>query len=308
MDTVKIKAPATVANLSCGYDILGLCLQEPYDEIEISKISKKEIVLDVLDSKYSNIPSNPKENTGGIPAILIQEKLNLDYGFNIKIKKGIPLCGGLGSSAATAAGVVYGINQLIDKQLSLKEMVEYSLEGEKISSDTPHADNIAPCLVGGLVLVKETYPLDLIQIPIGAFYLAIIHPEIEVNTKMAREMLPETIKLDDAVKQWGNISALTYGFTVNDIEIIKSSMKDFIVEPVRSKLIKGFSEIQCSAIKSGAIGSSISGSGPSIFALCENKEQAQLTIDAMCDTAKQNGLEYQSYISSINHSGVEIIR
>jgi len=308
MDIIKVKAPATVANLSCGYDILGLCLKEPYDEIEISKTSKKEIVIDILDSKYSNIPSNPKENTGGIPAILIQNKLNLDYGFKIKIKKGIPLSGGLGSSAATAAGVVYGINQLLENQLSLKDMVEYALEGEKLSSDTPHADNIAPCLSGGLVLIKETYPLDIIQLPIGPFYLAIIHPEIEINTKMAREILPEKITLDNAVKQWGNISALTYGFTVNDVNIIKSSMKDFIVEPIRSKLIKGFSEIQSTAIKSGAIGSSISGSGPSIFALCENEDHAQSILDAMCNEAKQNNLEYQSYISPINHSGVEITK
>ena len=308
MDIIKVKAPATVANLSCGYDILGLCLKEPYDEIEISKTSKKEIVIDILDSKYSNIPSNPKENTGGIPAILIQNKLNLDYGFKIKIKKGIPLSGGLGSSAATAAGVVYGINQLLENQLSLKDMVEYALEGEKLSSDTPHADNIAPCLSGGLVLIKETYPLDIIQLPIGPFYLAIIHPEIEINTKMAREILPEKITLDNAVKQWGNISALTYGFTVNDVNIIKSSMKDFIVEPIRSKLIKGFSEIQSTAIKSGAIGSSISGSGPSIFALCENEYHAQSILDAMCNEAKQNNLEYQSYISPINHSGVEITK
>lgn len=308
MDIIKVKAPATVANLSCGYDILGLCLKEPYDEIEISKTSKKEIVIDILDSKYSNIPSNPKENTGGIPAILIQNKLNLDYGFKIKIKKGIPLSGGLGSSAATAAGVVYGINQLLENQLSLKDMVEYALEGEKLSSDTPHADNIAPCLSGGLVLIKETYPLDIIQLPIGPFYLAIIHPEIEINTKMAREILPEKITLDNAVKQWGNVSALTYGFTVNDVNIIKSSMKDFIVEPIRSKLIKGFSEIQSTAIKSGAIGSSISGSGPSIFALCENEDHAQSILDAMCDEAKQNNLKYQSYISPINHSGVEITK
>ena len=308
MDKIKIKAPATVANLSCGYDILGLCIDELYDEIEISKISEKKVIIDVLDSQYSNIPINPHENTGGVPAILIQKKLKLDYGFRIKIKKGIPLCGGLGSSAATAAGVVFGINQLLGNVLSLNEMIEYALEGEKLSSDTPHADNIAPCIMGGLVLIKSTYPLDLIKLPVGPFFLAIIHPDIIINTKTARKILPEMIELKSAVKQWGNISALTYGFTINDLDIIKSSMKDFIIEPVRSKLITGFSDIQNAALKNGAIGSSISGSGPSIFALCENKEIAESVFAGMKEVAGKSKIAFEGYISSINHSGSEIVK
>jgi len=307
MDKIKIKAPATVANLSCGYDILGLCIDELYDEIEISKISEKKVIIDVLDSQYSNIPINPHENTGGVPAILIQKKLKLDYGFRIKIKKGIPLCGGLGSSAATAAGVVFGINQLLGNVLSLNEMIEYALEGEKLSSDSPHADNIAPCIMGGLVLIKSTYPLDLIKLPVGPFFLAIIHPDIIINTKTARKILPEMIELKSAVKQWGNISALTYGFTVNDLDIIKSSMKDFIIEPLRSKLITGFSDIQNAALKNGAIGSSISGSGPSIFALCENKEIAESVLAGMKEVAGKSKIAFEGYISSINHSGSEIV-
>ena len=308
MDKIKIKAPATVANLSCGYDILGLCIDGLYDEIEISKISEKKVIIDVLDSQYSNIPINPHENTGGVPAILIQKKLKLDYGFRLKIKKGIPLCGGLGSSAATAAGVVFGINQLLGNVLSLNEMIEYALEGEKLSSDTPHADNIAPCIMGGLVLIKSTYPLDLIKLPVGPFFLAIIHPDIIINTKTARKILPEMIELKSAVKQWGNISALTYGFTINDLDIIKSSMKDFIIEPVRSKLITGFSDIQNAALKNGAIGSSISGSGPSIFALCENKEIAESVFAGMKEVAGKSKIAFEGYISSINHSGSEIVK
>ena len=308
MDKIKIKAPATVANLSCGYDILGLCIDGLYDEIEISKISEKKVIIDVLDSQYSNIPINPHENTGGVPAILIQKKLKLDYGFRLKIKKGIPLCGGLGSSAATAAGVVFGINQLLGNVLSLNEMIEYALEGEKLSSDTPHADNIAPCIMGGLVLIKSTYPLDLIKLPVGPFFLAIIHPDIIINTKTARKILPEMIELKSAVKQWGNISALTYGFTINDLDIIKSSMKDFIIEPVRSKLITGFSDIQNAALKNGAIGSSISGSGPSIFALCENKEIAESVFAGMKEVAGKSKIAFEGYISSINHSGPEIVK
>ena len=156
MDRIKIKAPATVANLSWGFDVLGLCLDNPFDEIEVIKKSKKEVVIDIIDSSYSNIPSNPKENTGGVPALCIIDDLNLDFGFNIKIKKGIPLCGGLGSSASTASGVVFAINKLLNDKLSIKQMLKYSLKGESVSVSNPHADNIAPCLLGGLTLIRDT--------------------------------------------------------------------------------------------------------------------------------------------------------
>ena len=307
MNKIKIKSPATVANLSCGYDILGLCLNEPYDYIEIEKLNSGKIEIDILDSPFSKIPSDPKQNTGGVPALLIKKDMNLDFGFNIKIKKGIPLCGGLGSSAATAAGVVYGINKILDNVLSFDKMIEYALEGEKLSSDTPHADNIAPCILGGLVLVKETYPIDVVKLPIGPFYLALLHPNIIINTKHAREILPRKIMLKDAVKQWGNISALTYAFSTNDIKLISSSMKDFIIEPIRSKLIDGFDSIKNAAIDAGAIGSSISGSGPTIFALCDSKESAINVLSSMEGIAIKNNIEFNSYISSINHSGPQIV-
>ena len=155
MNNIKVKAPATVANLSCGYDILGLCLDNTNDEIKIEKIKENKIILDLIKSDFADVPTDPKDNTGGLPAILIHEKLKLNYGFKITIKKGIPLFGGLGSSAATAAGVVYGINELLDKPFTSDEMIAYALEGEKISSKTPHADNIGPCLLGGLVHIKN---------------------------------------------------------------------------------------------------------------------------------------------------------
>ena len=174
MDRIKIKAPATIANLSCGFDVLGVCIKEPFDEITINKIPEKKVLINILDSKFSNIPSNPKENTGGIPAELIINDFNLDYGFEININKGIPLCGGLGSSSATAAGVVYGINQLLAGKLSKNNMIKYALEGEKISSDTPHADNIGPCILGGLVIIRDISKLDLIKVQTKNFYFAIL--------------------------------------------------------------------------------------------------------------------------------------
>ena len=307
MKKIKLRSPATVANLSCGYDILGLCLEKPYDEIEIVKIPEKKIEIDILKSAYSNIPSNPKENTGGIPALLIQNDLNLDFGFKISINKGIPLSGGLGSSAATAAGVAYGINKLLGDKFSVEEVAKYALEGEKITVSTPHADNIGPCLLGGLVLIKETNPLDLIRLPISKFYISILHPDIIINTKRAREILPKKISLTNAVKQWGNISALTYGFCINDKDLIQRSMKDIIVEPVRSKLINGFDIIKKNVLENGAIGCSISGSGPSIFAISESEKNAQYITSVMEKTAKSLSLSYDSYTSPVNYTGPIII-
>ena len=306
MDSILIKSPATVANLSCGFDILGICLQRPYDEIEIKIIPSKKIIINSIDSEFSKIPTIPNQNTGGIPALQIQSDYSLNFGFEINIKKGIPLCGGLGSSAATAAGVTYGINKLLGDKLSQDEMIKYALEGEKLSSNDPHADNIGPCLMGGLVLIKDIRPPNLIQLPIGDFYFSIIHPFVEIETKLAREVLPSKVDLKICVKQWGNIASLVYGFVSNDRLLIKQSMIDSIVEPFRSKLIPGYEDVKKSALKLGSLGCCISGSGPSIFAISENKEIAQKVLHGMEKALQKNHIEYHSYISSINHSGIKV--
>ena len=307
MDAITLRAPATIANLSCGFDVLGLCIKNPFDEIKITKNNDCNVVINIQDSPFSDIPDNPNQNTGGIPAQLIIDHFNLDFGFNIDIKKGIPLCGGLGSSAATAAGVVYGINEILDKKLSFSDMIKYALEGEKLSSDSPHADNIGPCIAGGLVLIRDTKSLDLINIPIDNYYFAIIHPDILIDTKSARKMLPKKIDLDSAIKQWGNVASLTYGFSSKNIDLIKKSMKDYIIEPVRSKLIPAYDNIKNTALDNGAIGCSISGSGPSIFALCEDRNKAEKILISMEKVLLDNSIKYHSYVTSVNNQGIEIL-
>ena len=307
MDYIKLRAPATIANLSCGFDILGVCVKEPYDEITISKNSNKKVKINILDSPFSNIPSKPKENTGGLPAEIIIKDYKLDFGFEITLKKGIPLSGGLGSSAATAIGVVKGINFLLEDVFDDKTLIAYALEGEKLASKTPHADNIAPCLKGGLVLVKETSPPNLIQLSTNDFHIAIVHPKVEVNTQHAREILPEKINLSTAVKQWGNISGLTAGFISNDLGLIKDSMHDIIVEPIRSKFIPEYNKIKETAILNGAIGCSISGSGPSVFSLCESKEVAIIVLESMKKVLNNSNVDHHSYLSKINHSGITLL-
>ena len=307
MNSISLRSPATVANLSCGFDVLGACIYEPFDEISITKIDKIKVEIEIIDSPFSNIPSNPKENTGGIPAQLIIDNYNLDFGFKISIKKGIPLCGGLGSSAATAAGVVYGINKLLSNKMTLNDMIKYALEGEKLSSESPHADNIGPCLMGGLVLIRDTHSYDLLNIPTEDYFFSIIHPDINVDTKTARKILPEQVNLSSAIKQWGNVAGLTYGFTTGDIKLIKRSMEDYIVEPARSKLIPEYLNVKEAALSAGAIGCSISGSGPSIFALCENKHIAEEVNIKMLSILKEKSIIYHSYISPINNQGIEVL-
>ena len=307
MDSITLRAPATIANLSCGFDVLGLCIKNPFDEIKITKNNDCNVVINIQDSPFSDIPDNPNQNTGGIPAQLIINHFNLDFGFNIDIKKGIPLCGGLGSSAATAAGVVYGINEILDKKLSFSDMIKYALEGEKLSSDSPHADNIGPCIAGGLVLIRGTKSLDLINIPIDNYYFAIIHPDILIDTKSARKILPKKIDLGSAIKQWGNVASLTYGFSSKNIDLIKKSMKDYIIEPIRSKLIPAYDDIKGKALDNGAIGCSISGSGPSIFALCEDRNKAENILVSMEKVLSDNSIKYHSYITSVNNQGIEIL-
>ena len=307
MDSIQLKSCATVANLSCGFDVLGLSINEPYDEITISKSNDKSVKLEILESVYDDIPSEVEKNTGGVPAKLILNDFKLDFGFHIKIKKGIPLCGGLGSSAATAAGVVFGINQLLNQKLDVKQMLSYALEGEKVSVVNAHADNIAPCLLGGLTLIKDTNSLEVIKIPISNFHIVAVHPDIKINTQDARDILPNQISLKLAIKQWGSLSSLVYAFSNNNLDLIKSSMHDYIVEPLRKKLITGFDQIKKNALDMGALGCSISGSGPTIFALCETKKIAEDIGQYSSDYYNSINLDSDIYISSINKTGPQII-
>ena len=308
MKNIKIQAPATVANLSCGFDILGLCLDKPFDEIEVDKINEKKVVIELAESKYSNIPTDPRKNTGGLPAIRIIEDLNLNFGFKIKIKKGIPLCGGMGSSASTASGVVFAINKILNETLTDKEMLKYALIGESVSVKNPHADNIAPCLFGGLTIIRDTKTLDIININVPDLYVCLIHPDISVSTQDARDMLPNKIKLASAVKQWGNIAALVTGFANGDFELIKRSMQDEIIEPVRAPLISGFYDIKNKSIDLGALGCGISGSGPTIFAICENKIIAKKIMDFSKNFYMTFGIDCDLYLSKVNHVGPKVLK
>lgn len=305
MKKIKIKVPATVANLVCGFDILGMAIHEPYDEMELKLLDKPEIIIRHEDQ--FGLPENPSENVAGVVLQNMMEELNLTKGFEVTIRKHIKPGSGLGSSAASAAGAAFGANALLGNILSDDELVHFAMFGEELASGVRHADNIAPCIYGGITLVKSSSPIDIIPLRSPDLFVAAVHPQVEVKTSDARQILKKSILLKDAVEQWGNIAGLVAGILKNDISLIGRSLNDVIVEPVRSILIPKFEEIKTKSMEAGALGGGISGSGPSIFMLAEEKETAERIARLMKSIYDEIGIRSFVYVSKINPSGIEIV-
>jgi len=231
-----------------------------------------------------------------------------DFGFEIEIYKNIKAGSGIGSSAASSAGAVFGINELLGRPFTRKELVKFAMQGEKLASGNAHADNVAPCLLGGFTLVRSSNPLDIIKIDSPSeLYATVVHPQIELKTSDARSVLKQTVSLKSAITQWGNVGGLVAGLYTNDYELIGRSLHDEIIEPVRSMLIPGFDLIKQTAYENGALGSGISGSGPSIFALSKGKDTAEKIAKAMSKVYDEMNLPYEIHVSKVNPDGVSII-
>src|SRR5215217_6413275 len=269
MRTIKVQAPATVANLVCGFDILGMCLHKPFDIMEVRLLNEKKIIIKSADGY--NLPEDPAENTAGAPLIEMLQELEGNIGFEVIIHKHIKPGSGIGSSAASAAGATVAANLLLDGKFSNEDLVRFAMFGEKVASGVKHADNIAPCIYGGITLIRSIFPLDIITIPSPDFYVTVVHPQIEVRTSDARQILRKEVQLKNAIKQWGNIAGLVAGLLKNDLALVGRSLEDVIIEPVRSILIPGFDEVKTKCKAAGALGGGISGSGPSIFMLSSNE-------------------------------------
>jgi len=306
MNEIKIFCPATIANLSCGFDVLGLCLETIGDEMIIRKSAEKGIRITKITG--ANLPLETEKNVAGVAALALLNAVKTDYGFEIEIHKKIKAGSGIGSSSASAAGAVYGINELLGNPFSRKELVDFAMKGEAVASGCEHADNVAPCLLGGFTLVRGYNPLDVIRIDSPSeLYAVALHPHIEVKTSDARAVLNPMIPLKDAITQWGNVGGLIAGLYTNDYELIGRSLEDVIVEPLRKKLIPGFDETKFAAIQNGALGAGISGAGPSIFALCKGQTIADKVAFAMSETYSTTGIPSDIHISKINPIGVKII-
>lgn len=306
MNEIKIFAPATIANVSCGFDVLGLCLDTVGDEMVIRKTAEKGIKISKLVGQ--DLPLETTKNVAGVAGLAMLEKLDIDHGFEIEMYKNIKAGSGIGSSAASSAGTVWAMNELLGKPFTAKELVPFAMEGEKLASGTAHADNVAPALLGGFTLVRSYKPLDIIKIPTPSeLYATVIHPQIEVKTSDSRSVLKQKISLKESIIQIGNLGGLISGLHTSDYDLIGRSLHDEIVEPLRSILIPGFKEVKESAIATGALGAGISGSGPSIFALSKGKEMAEKVAKAMTETYKTLNIDYDVHVSKINTNGCRIL-
>ena len=303
---VKVSAPGTIANLVCGFDILGLCLNEPHDIMEVQLLDEKKIIIHSADG-YP-LPMDPSQNTSGAPLIEMINKLDGNIGFEVTIHKKIKPGSGIGSSAASAAGAAVAANYLLGNVFSKVDLVRFAMFGEKLASGVKHADNVAPCIYGGITLIRSIHPLDIVVIPVPELYVTVVHPQIEVRTKDARQILRKEVLLKDAIKQWGNIAGLVAGFMKNDLDLVGRSLEDVIIEPVRSILIPGFDEVKKRCKEAGALGGGISGSGPSLFMLSKEKTTAIRVENVMKEIYERIGLAYHSYVTTINMEGVKILK
>jgi homoserine kinase len=301
---VKIKSPATVANLVCGFDILGLALNDPYDTMTL--VLKDEPGIIITHTDLYDLPTDPLKNICGVALQAMINATGFKKGFDLVVHKHIKPGSGIGSSAASAAGVVVAANELMQTHFSKKQLVDFAMEGEVLASGARHADNIAPCIYGGITLIRDTATLDIISIPAPTLFVTIVHPQIEIKTSYAREILPTEVPLKSAVKQWANVAGLIAGFQQNDYDLISRSLEDIIVEPVRSKLIPGFDEVKTKCKEAGVLGGGISGSGPSIFMLSKDKKEADVAAEIMKDVYRKIGIDFKTYVSTVNTNGVTI--
>ena len=306
--SIRVQATASVANVSCGFDCLGFSIKGPYDIIMIEEKKTAGLEIIISGKKCKEIPVDPKRNTAGKALLSFFNDINEEPKYKIHIEKGIPPASGLGSSAASAVSSVFGMNTLLDQPLSDHELLFHAMEGESAASGSLHADNVAPVLFGGMVLVRSYDPLDTISLPVPEnLFCTVVLPDLTVNTNEARKILPKNIKLDSAVEQSSNLAGFISGLYEDNYELIGKSMIDLFAEPHRSKLIPHYKKLKNSAFESGALGSGISGSGPSIFALSKSEEIAKKIGDNFCNSFRKYGIDSTSYCSKINLNPPKIL-
>ncbi|MGP1992891.1 homoserine kinase [Zobellia laminariae] len=307
MEEIKVFCPATIANVSCGFDVLGVALDNVGDTMVVRKTQEKGIRITKLEGQ--DLPMETLQNVAGVAGLALLEKSDYRGGFEIEIYKKIKAGSGIGSSAASSTGAVWAMNELLDKPFTTLELVKFSMEGERLASGVAHADNVAPALFGGFTLVRSYDPLDIVPIHTPSeLHATVIHPQIEVKTSDSRKILKTNITLADGIKQWGNVGGLVAGLFTEDYDLIGRSLEDHIVEPIRSILIPGFDQVKSEALKAGALGCGISGSGPSIFAFSKGIDTANKVAKAMKEVYKNIGIDYDVHVSKINSEGIKTIQ
>ncbi|RUT78926.1 homoserine kinase [Ancylomarina longa] len=305
-DIVKIFAPGSVSNVGCGFDILGFAIDGVGDEMIVKKNDQHKIIIESING-YEELPTDPKKNVAGVAIQALLDDLDSTQGFDVEIFKNIKPGSGIGSSAASAAGAVFAVNELMGKPYSRLKLVDFAMKGEAVASGDEHADNVAPATLGGFCLIRSYKPLDIISIKAPAdLWCIVIHPQIEIKTKESRALLSSDIPLKKAIRQWGNVAGLMSGLYTSNYELIGRSLEDHIVESQRKILIPEFDELKLSVMEAGALGCSISGSGPSVFALANGIDKANVIAAVMNTVYKRTSIEYKIYVSKVSEGGVQI--
>ncbi len=306
MNKTTVFAPATIANLGCGFDVMGMALDEEGDVLEMSMSEGDG--LNIANACSVPLPEDKEKNviTPVVQAFLkaTGRKAQID----ITVKRKIYPGSGIGSSAASSAAAAYGMNELFGRPYTPQELVVFAMEGERLACGSAHADNVAPAIMGGAVLVRGYNPLDVIQLPVpDNFYCSVVHPQIVVTTKQAREVLPTQIPLQTAVRQWGNVGGLVAGFFSGDIKLIGRAMHDEVAEPFRKAFIPGFDQLKARLLNAGALAMNISGSGPSVFALSDNKATADIVGVIMWEHFAAQGIASETFVMKVSQNGAKTI-
>jgi len=306
---IKAFAPATVANVSCGFDIFGFAIEEPGDVVEIRRVDQPGIVIKDITGDEGRLPRNADKNAVTVVMLHLLKHLGItDLGCEVTLHKNMPLGSGMGSSAASAVAGVVAMNELLGNPLARTELLRFAMEGERIASGSAHADNVGPSLLGGFVVIRSYSPLDIFSIPVPEdLCCTLVHPDIEINTKDARYILRNEVSLKNTIAQMGNVAGLVAGLMKADYDLISRSMVDVIIEPVRSILIPEFNEVKKAALNNGALGCSISGSGPSMFALSRGMDNARKVGEAMTKQFLSVGIDSSMHLSGINQGGAVIL-
>lgn len=306
--SIRAFAPATVANVSCGFDILGFAIDELGDQVEVSLKETPGLEVIHIAGDGGKLPYESEKNTCTVAIQAMLQALNYQGGMEISLYKGLPLGSGMGSSAASAAAALVAANALLGYPFDKKSLVNFAVEAERIACGAAHADNVAPSLLGGFVLIRDYLPLDVIKLPVPkGLFCTLLHPHLELNTADSRSVLRKQISLKDATIQSGNIAGLISGLYQADFGLISRSLKDVIAEPTRALLIPGFYELREAIQSIGALGSGISGSGPTIFVLSPSRKIAKEVEKIGRKVYQKVGLEVDIYISEINDKGAYVI-
>ena len=306
MSTVRVFAPASVANLGCGFDVLGLALDEVGDILEMTVSEGSGISI----TNRTDVPL-PEDIEQNVITPVIRKffaMTGLSGRVDVTVCRKIYPGSGIGSSAASSVAAAFGMNELFGRPLPMKDLVVCAMEGENLASGGYHADNAAPSMMGGIVLIRGYEPLDLIPLPVpGDFYCTVAHPEIVVSTKAARGVLPAAVPLHDAVTQWGNVGGLVAGLFTGDVGLVGRAMKDVVAEPYRKQFIPGFDDLREKILSAGAMAFNISGSGPSVFALSGSRETAVRAGALMREHFTALGIGCNLYVTKVAAQGARVL-